>query len=80
MKSFIESLDEAIKQRKHKINDRRHMKKINEEKCNSNSFFDAHTKEDDEQYKKVKAAYDLLDNCNKVMVYRDADHWYIQID
>lgn len=62
------------------IDDKRLMKKINEEKRNSNSFFDAHTKEDDEQYKRVKAAYDLLDNCNKDMVYRDADHWYIQID
>lgn len=63
------------------LSDRRLMKKILEkEKHGSNHFFDSSTKEDDEQYKKVKAAYDCLKNCNKDLVYRDADHWYIQID
>ncbi len=62
------------------INDRKLMKKITEEKRNTNSFFEKRTEEDDEQYQRVKAAYDLLDNCNKDMVYRDANHWYIQID
>lgn len=66
---------------KYSLSDRRLMKKIAEkEKYNGNHFFDSISKEDDEQYKKVKAAYDRLKNCNKDMVYRDADHWYIQID
>lgn len=64
---------------KYSVNDKRVMKKI-DEKRNTDKFFDNESKEDDEQYKRVKAAYDKLKNCNKAMVYRDAKHWYIQID
>ena len=62
------------------------MKKIHKKNHDTNDFFDDNTIkdnktiEDDEQYKRVKMFYDSLENCNKDMVYRDAKHWYVQID
>ena len=62
------------------------MKKIHEKNLDINDFFDDKiidddkTIEDDEQYMRVKQFYDCLENCNKDMVYRDAKHWYVQID
>ena len=62
------------------------MKKIYKKNRDTNDFFDDNpikddkTIEDDEQYKRVKMFYDSLENCNKDMVYRDAKHWYVQID
>lgn len=65
---------------KYSIKDKTGMKKILETKRATDSFFDGKSIEDDEQYKRVKAFYDSLENCNKDMVYRDAKHWYVQID
>ena len=65
---------------KYSIKDTTGMKKIHEKNRNTNKFFDEKTHEDDEQYKRVKMFYDSLYNCNKDMVYRDAKHWYVQID
>lgn len=67
------------------------MKKIQEKTKTTNVFFDEHNidehnvdehnVDDEEYYKKVvKFMYDSLVNCNKDLVYRDAKHWYIQID
>ena len=55
------------------------MKKITEKNRKTDNFFDSKSKEDDKQYKIVKAFYNALKNCEKSMVYRDAKHWYIQI-
>ena len=54
------------------------MKKIKEQKQNEENFFNDDN--NDECFKMVKRMYDSLTNCNKDMVYRDPDHWYIQID
>jgi hypothetical protein len=62
------------------IQDKTGMKKILEKNRYTDNFFDDETHIDDEQYKRVKMFYDSLTNCNKDMVYRDAKHWYIQID
>ena len=62
------------------IRDKTGMKKILEKNRYTDNFFDDETHIDDEQYKRVKMFYDSLTNCNKDMVYRDAKHWYIQID
>ena len=56
------------------------MKKILEKHRETHDFFDNKTKNDDQKYQQIKAFYDSLINCNKDMVYRDAKHWYIQID
>ena len=65
---------------KYSIDDKRVMKKITEKNRKTDKFFDSKSKEDDEQYKIVKTFYNALKNCEKSMVYRDAKHWYIQID
>lgn len=65
---------------KYSINDEKAMKKIQEKTKTTNVFFDDHNVDDEEYYKKVKFMYDSLTNCNKDLVYRDAKHWYIQID
>jgi hypothetical protein len=76
---------------KYSIMDKAGMKKYLK-KCYNDDFFDDETIKDDKiikdneiikddkQYQKVKAFYDSLKNCNKAMVYRDAKHWYVQID
>ena len=65
---------------KYSIKDKAGMKKILEKNRTTDSFFDKTTDKDDEQYIRVKQFYDCLENCNKDMVYRDAKHWYVQID
>lgn len=73
---------------KYSINDEKAMKKLQEKTKTTNVFFDEHNVDDEEYYKvddeeyykKVKFMYDSLTNCNKDLVYRDAKHWYIQID
>ena len=65
---------------KYSIKDKCGMKKILEKKRTTDEFFDKKASTDDEQYRRVKQFYDSLTNCNKDMIYRDAKHWYVQID
>ena len=67
-------------QEKYFISGKRAMKKIIERENASNAFFDDGDQADIAEYLRVKAMYDRLKNCNKDMVFRDAKHWYIQID
>lgn len=68
-------------QEKYAIDSKKTMKKLTEKQYTDiNVFFDSTDNIDDVKYQHVKAMYDRLTNCNKDMVYRDAKHWYIQID
>lgn len=81
-KQFCEKINRYgfIVKDKYSISDKQYMKKLKEQKTKqiAETFFADES--NDEHFKNVKQIYDSLTNCNKDMVYRDKDHWYIQID